>query len=358
MSWRSRLVFVALCLSLGGCGKDEPSPSPPPVKTRTYRMGFSAIPPRFGDDKLTIAGIDLWSRRADAAILSVEIPWADLLRGVDPETYVTVVQVPLVNYYRSKGHQLWVYLDPANGLNRAGESDPLVAAGRSITEPDIQQLFRRYAVAMDTQLRPEHLGLALETNLIRGTAPPALYTAIRQVANDAAADVRQRDPLVKLSVSVQVDWAWGNFDRSGFHGVATDFADFPFIQELGLSSYGYLAGYAEPEELPLDYYTRLLAGRTLPLMVVEGGWTSASLGGIVSSPDEQRRYIVRQMEILDASQAIAVFQLTFTDLDLAAISPPPGSNLPLFAYLGLVDINLNPKPALAPWDEAFARPRR
>ncbi len=357
MSWRGWLVNVALCLPLGGCGKEAP-PSPPPVQTRTFRMGFSAIPPRPGDDKLTIAAIDLWSRRADAAILSVEIPWADLLRGIDPETYVTVVQVPLANYYRSKGHQIWVYLDPANGLNRAGESDPLVAAGRSLTEPAIQQLFRRYAVAMDTQIHPEHLGLALETNLIRGTAPPALYAAIRQVANDAAADVRLRDPVVKLSVSVQVDYAWGHFDGSGFHGVAPDFADFPFLQELGLSSYGYLAGYAEPEELPLDYYSRLLGGRTLPVMVVEGGWTSTSLGGIASSSDEQRRYIVRQMQILDAAQAIAVFQLTFTDLDLAANPIAPAPNLQFFAYLGLVDVNLNPKPALAVWDEAFARPRR
>jgi len=235
-------------------------------------MGFSAIPPRPGDDKLTIAAIDLWSRRADAAILSVEIPWADLLRGIDPETYVTVVQVPLANYHRSKGHQIWVYLDPANGLNRAGESDPLVAAGRSIAEPVIQQLFRRYAVAMDTQIVREHLGLALETNLIRGLSPAPLYAAIRQVANDAAADVRQRDPAVKLSVSVQVDYAWGHFDGSGFHGVATDFTDFPFLQELGLSSYGYLAGFAEPEELPLDYYTRLLGVAPCP------SWSSRVAG--------------------------------------------------------------------------------
>src|SRR6266581_9508303 len=155
MSWQHGWrVAVALSLPLGGCGK-EAAPSPPAVQPRTFRMGFSAIPPRTGDDKLTIAAIDLWSRRADAAILSVEIPWADLLRGIDPETYVTVVQVPLANYYRSKGHQIWVYLDPANGLNRAGESDPLVAAGRSIAEPVIQQLFRRYAVAMDTQIVPE-----------------------------------------------------------------------------------------------------------------------------------------------------------------------------------------------------------
>ena len=29
-----------------------------------------------------------------------------------------------------------------------------------------------------------------------------------------------------------------------------------------------------------------------------------------------------------------------------------------FASLGLVDVNLSPKPALAPWDSLFALPRR
>jgi hypothetical protein len=320
-------------------------------------MGFSGIPPR-NDESHAIAAIDVWSRRADAAILSLEPPWSDLLGGVPPETYVSVVYVPLVNYYRSKGHRIWVYLDPGNGLNRGGESDGLVRAGRSITEPEIQQLYRRFAVAMDTQLRPEHLGLALETNLIRGASPPALYAAIRQVANDAAADVRSVDPAVLLSVSMQVDFAWGHFDGSGFKGVATDLADFPFLQELGLSSYPYLARYTDPEQVPLDYYSRLVEGRSLPTMVTESGWTSATLGGIVSSPETQRRYIVRQAQMLDAARSIAVFQLTFTDLDLASYQQPPGSALALFAWLGLVDVNLNPKPALAAWDEVFARPLR
>jgi len=52
-----------------------------------------------------------------------------------------------------------------------------------------------------------------------------------------------------------------------------------------------------------------------------------------------------------------VFQLTFTDLDLTASPPPPGSILPLFAALGLVDVNLNPKLALSAWDATFSRPR-
>jgi hypothetical protein len=207
-------------------------------------------------------------------------------------------------------------------------------------------------------LRPEHLGLALETNLIRGLAPSNLYNAIRQVANDAASDVRARNSTVKLSVSVQVDYAWGRFGGGVFQGVATDFNDFPFIQELGLSSYPYLAGYAEPEQIPLNYYSRLVESRTIPVMVTEGGWTSATLDTIISSEAEQRRYIVHQMKLLDAVRAQAVFQLTFTDLDLVAHPPPPGSILPLFAQCGFVDINLNPKPALSAWDSVFAIKRQ
>ncbi len=344
---------AALCSS---CKKDEPlaQESPP---SRTYRMGFSGFPPRF-DLTAAVTSIQMWSLRADAAILSGELPWDSLLAGVAPESLIVHNEVSLVQYYRSRGFKIWIYIDPANGLNRAGESDALARLGRSMTEPAIQEMYRRYVILEDSIHRPEHMGLALETNLIRGSAPAPLYAAIRQAANDAAADVRGRDAAVKLSVSVQVDYAWGRLGGSGYQGVGTDFSDFPFIDELGLSSYPYLAGFAEPEDIPDDYYARLVIGHAMPVMVTEGGWTSVSVGGVDSSPDKQRRYIVRQMQLLDAAGAIAVFQLTFTDIDLSSNPPPPGSILPLFVHLGLVDVNLNPKPALTPWDSTFAILRR
>ena len=342
------LVIVALSCSDDGTTPGAPTP------TRAYRMGFSAIPPS-NDFDVAIASILMWSERADAAIISMELPWDSLLAGVPPETLVVRDQVGLTNYYRSQGHELWVYLDPANGLNRAGESTALVNAGRSITEPEVQQMFRRFAVVIDSILQPEHLGLTLESNLIRGIAPAPLYAAIKQVANDAAADVRAVDPDVKLSVSLQVDWAWGRLlGGNVYEGVDQDFVDFPFMDEVGLSSYPYLAGYATPEQIPLNYYSRLLEGRSLPAMITEGGWTSANVDTIVSSLDEQKRFIERQRRLLDDVNATAVFQLTFTDLDLSAFpTAPPG--LALFAYLGLVDVDLQPKPALAAWDAIFAR---
>jgi len=174
-----------------------------------------------------------------------------------------------------------------------------------------------------------------------------------QAANGAAADIRAFDTQVVLDVSIQVETAWGRLGGGGtFEGIATDLADFPFVQAIGLSSYPYLGGFAEPEDIPLDYYSRIT---TLPMMVVEGGWASESVGPVVTTRQKQARYIRRQMRLLDEAAAVAVFQLTFTDLDPAFF--PPGTILPLFATLGLVNADLVAKPALAPWDSAFARAR-
>jgi hypothetical protein len=154
---------------------------------------------------------------------------------------------------------------------------------------------------------------------------------------------------------VQVDAAWGRIGNGSYVGIDRDRADFPFIQALGLSSYPYLSGFTTPEEIPLDYYSRLVAGKVIPMLVVEGGWTSGSVTGVTSSPDLQARYIRRQMELADTARLVGVFQITFTDFELSSFPVPPGSILPLFAQLGLVDVNYRAKPALAVWDGVRGR---
>jgi hypothetical protein len=141
---------------------------------------------------------------------------------------------------------------------------------------------------------------------------------------------------------------------NGFVGVAQDRSDFPFIDALGLSSYPNLTTVAMPEDLPLDYYERLAPGGALPMLVVEGGWTSTTVVH-PSSPELQARYIKRQMDLADRAKLIGIFQLTFTDLDPAAYGGA-GSPLGPFSVMGLMTADYVEKPALAEWDRAFARP--
>jgi len=352
---RSLPILVLAVVLAAGCGSSKHATTAPGPGPRSWHMGFSAIPPR-NDGVLLLQTLNAWTRRADAAILHIEPPWDSLLAGVPADSLVRGDALALVQFYRAHALHIWITLDATNGLDRSAESEALVRNGRSLTEPAVQQLYRSYAVALDTLLHPEHFGLAAETNLIRLAAPGTLYDAVRQAANGAAADVRAVDDRVDLYVSVQVEVAWGRLGGTPqpYAGVDVDFTDFPFVQSLGLSSYPYFA-WTDPDSLPTDYYSRLVTGRGVPVAVVEGGWTSASVGSVQSSPAKQSRYIVRQAQLLETAHAIGLFQLTFTDLDLTANPPPPGSILPLFAALGLVDVRLIAKPALTEWDLQFAR---
>ena len=304
----------------------------------------------------------MWTQRADAFIISTDVPWDSLLAGEDPVDYVAHNEVGLVSFCRGKGLKLWVYIDPENGLNRTTDDDQLVALGKSIAQPAMQQIYRRFVFAMDSILQPDHLGLALETNLVRAAAPDSIYQGVRAAAAGAAADVRSIDATVPLSVSVQVEVAWGKLQNTAYVGIDQDFTDFPFIRELGLSSYPYLT-FAAPDDLPLNYYSKLLDGHSIPVFVSEGGWTSASLTGfngqpVPSSPAAQAAYIDRQAQLLTNAGGIALLSLTFTDLDLAGWPPSDSAGLVPFAYLGLVDTNFTPKPALLAWDSLFKVPLR
>lgn len=223
----------------------------------------------------------------------------------------------------------------------------------------MQQAYREYVLAVDSQIHPDYLGLAIETNLIREVAPARLYDALRSMVGATATALGARHSTTKLLVSVQVDVAWGRLTGGGsYRGIARDLADFPFIQALGLSAYPFLAGFARPQDVPGDYYARIAAEARLPVLVTEGGWASVSVPGQESSPEEQAQWIARQMQLADSARAVAVLQIPFTDLDMAAWGGVPESQtLSLFSHIGLVDTSLQPKPALAVWDSTFKRPR-
>ncbi len=347
------LVCVSLCACGGGGGKSAPPASEP----RTWMMGFAPIPPRL-TTAAVLEGIDRWSQRAEIAAIHEELPWTDLLGGMTPDAILDRDKVQLVDYMRARGLKLFFMGDLTDGLSRGEEPPQLRALGRSIKEPAVQQLYRDYLLAVDRKLHPEFIGLTSETNLVRALAPPDVYDAVVTAANVAAADLRAAATPATLMVSVQVETAWGLLPATGgYVGVETDFRDFPFAQMLGLSSYPYFA-FAQPEDIPADYYSRLPNGRTLPMMVVEGGWSSAAAGSIQSTPERQARYITRHAQLLDSIDARGLIQLIFADLDLATFPLPYPPNLPLFIDIGVTDSDFNAKPALAAWDALHARPSR
>ena len=350
--WLLILFVIVVCFA--SCKKEDET-----VDTRTYRMGFANSAPRFDDFNLVIQTLNLWTTRADAAIISYQVPWDSLYHGESAQKLITNNLVGLVNYYRSLGLKIWVYIDPVNGLDRSVDAADLAALGKSIADADAQQRYRKWVVAIDSMLHPDHLGLALETNLIRDLSPSSIYNGVKQAANAAAADVRIKDTKVKLSVSIQVDDAWGKLLNDSYKGIDKDLTDFPFVEELGLSSYPYFV-FDKPSDIPIDYYSKLVSGKNIPVFITEGGWSSAPITlsnkTTAGSNQLEKEYISYQGKLLRQANAIAYFQLTFTDIDLSALPPSIPPSIALFAYLGMVDTNLQAKPALTSWDSLFKKP--
>src|SRR6185503_13842099 len=120
------LLATFLCAVLSGCGKDDAVVKPAP-NYRTYFMGFSSFPP-----KLSIASIletiDAFAPHSDYGMILAEPPWDSLLAGRPPDSLIRANQVGLAAYFRSKGLRVLVSIDPTNGLDRASDAAPLVAA--------------------------------------------------------------------------------------------------------------------------------------------------------------------------------------------------------------------------------------
>lgn len=339
------------------CNKDEPAP------TRTFRMGFQNSAPRFDDFNLFVKALQMWvdpGNVADAAMITTEVPWKELLGGQSAVKYVVDNYAGLAAYYRQHNLKLWVYVDPGNGLNRSSDAQALVDAGKSIADDETQTIYNRFVIVMDSVLKPEHLGLALEVNMIRIASPPSIYSAIRKAANDVASKLKLRNSKALLSVSVQADVSWGSITGTyQYTDIQQELSDFGFIEELGISSYPYF-GYTSPADIPHDYYSKIADEAGMPVFVSEGGWPSQSFAGpnnaqIVSSESRQAEYFSKQAELLTHARAIGLFSLTFTDIDVSAIPPGVDPTIQYFTYLGVVDKDLKEKEAFEKWRELFAR---
>ena len=341
------LIFATSAVSLN-CSKHSGQYL---TSGRSYRMGFAASAPK-PELSSILQSLSIWTVHADAAIISNEPPWDSLLDGKDIPSLVRNNYSSLMQLYRNAGLKVWIYLDPENGLDRTHDSRALANRGKSIAQQDVQLLFVAFACAMDSILHPDHLGLALETNLIRLAAPSSIYDGVKSAVNAAASAIRQFDKQTPLSCSVQADVAWGLLGaQAGYAGIDKDFSDFQFLNELGISTYPYMV-FKSPSDMPANYFSRLLNGKAMPVFVSESGWVSGSIPSlsINSSTLQQKGYVSRMHELLQNAHASAWFQLAFTDIALSAWSPADSAGLYPFATLGMVDTNFIAKPAFATWD--------
>lgn len=353
---RAAIGLVVLSPWLG-CESEAAAPAPPgpPPEARSYAMGFAPSPPRPGGVELFFEVVDSLARVADATIVQQPVPWDALLAGAPMDSLVED-RGGLTDFLEGRGFELVFLVDPLDGLDRTREDPALVEAGRSILEPDIRAMHEEWVRAIAARVRPRWLGLASEINTLAARGGPDLYAEVRDLVNGLAPEVRALSPGTRVFVSFQADEANGAFGPTAIdHFALIDGFD---IDALGLSSYPVFA-FETPADIPPDYFEDFAKATPLPLLFVEGGWSSAPTPLTDGTPVEQRDWIARYGRMLDDVDAELLVLLTLTDLDIPALglAPERAEALSNFAFMGILDTELRRKPAYEAWAELFERPR-
>ncbi|OGB06156.1 MAG: hypothetical protein A3E25_16320 [Burkholderiales bacterium RIFCSPHIGHO2_12_FULL_69_20] len=293
--------------------------------------------------------------RAEYVLMQEALPWAELLAGTPAASLVARDLAPLAGYAAALGLDVVYLPEITDGLARGREPAALLATGRSLSEASVRQAFCDYLLAVAQQINPATMGLATETNAVRLLAPAVLYHSVVQAVRQGAAALRDAGYSGELMITLQVEVAWGLMPgQLGFEGISVDLQDFPAAQMLGLSSYPYFA-FIQPEDVPLNYYSRLVSTSGTPVMVVEGGWPSHPGIGGPTSGDMQARYLSHQAKLLNEVAARGLTQLMLADLDLGSWPAEQAAGLASFASLGVMDSAFGAKPALAVWESLRAR---
>lgn len=335
-------------------------PSPPPLP-RTFAMGWAPTPLEPTPESV-IATAEAMAPVSEFALLQQPVPWARIFAGESLSSLLDE-QAALVNFLRGLGLEIVWLVDPLDGLDRTREPPELVNAGRSILEPAIRSLHEQWVLEVARRIQPAYLGLASEINTLGAHGSPTLYAELVDLVNTLTPRIHLINPQIRVFVSFQVENAWQlpPFPPSSVDHFSL-IADFN-VNALGLSSYPVFV-FDTPAEIPNDYFARFAAATSLPLILVEGGWSSADGPVVRGTPQEQAAFFSRFEQLLDGVQADLWVMLFFADIDVAAhaaaqgLSPERAALLSNFASMGIVDRTLMPKPAFDVWGRIFSRPHQ
>ncbi len=340
--------------------------SPPDPTSETFdwnhtTYGFFPSPPEANLEKI-LGHFETLGEHADFILVQPNIPWKDFTDGVEGESQSRTDLRNQIILARRNGLR-WIFvIDPLNGLNRREFFGLPDGWDPSFANPDIRAAFTNFTSWVVKEFEPHYLGLASEINTYLDAHPDdgEQYMSLYFEVYD---QIKIEAPDTQVFVTFQWDDLNNMFPPAaeGRPAYQTNWEQIeafePKLDLWVISSYPYFV--FEEGAIPADYYTPLSQRTDKPLAVAEGGWTTARTGPIKGSEAGQIAYLESIHEQLGERLSFWVY-LILADLNMDSIRAGMEElgrpkedieTLSLFARLGLMTSEGEPKPALSLWDQ-------
>ena len=364
---RLLIVFLILALASLACGQSGPvTPFPtlenPASESGKTIYGFFPSPP-----KATVASFishykDL-GQYADFVLFQHNVPWADFADSADGESKSRTDIAGQAMLARQNGLDSVYVVDPLNGLNRREFMNLPSGWEASFANPQVRAAFTNYTLWVVRTFHPHYLGLASEINTYMDAYPEDAANFI-SLYHEVYGKIKLEAPDTQVFVTFQWDDLnnmfpqpeEGNRQRFDVNWEQVEAFE-PNLDLWVISTYPYFV-FPSGADISTDYYTPLLIRTSKPVAIAEGGYTTQSIGNMVSSPQDQVAYLEAIHGQLGPRLTIWVNTL-LSDFNLDSYAefmrkngqdPDDVTTLGYFAFIGLLNFDGTPKPALELWD--------
>ena len=295
-----------------------------PAVGRTFYMGIVPTPKSIPNTTFE----DIVSAYEEAADISeISMVWVEP-SGIGE--YETLKQKRVIEAVRVYGMMPLVTLNfatvkevPGRGLQYVVDAPAGIEA--NLSDPEFRALWVEEAKNIARDFKPEYLSLGNEINDYFYLHPEELDAYV-SMYDEAYAAVKEVSPGTKVFVVFSLNHMKENeqyemIERFNGRSDLIGFTTYPWQE------------YANPEDIPADYYSGLSAYAQKPIAFTEIGWPSSTASGTGNGEAEQARFLSRFVELTKGMDVEMVNWLFLHEVEVGgiagAVSTPGTSTIAL-----------------------------
>lgn len=238
-------------------------------------------------------------------------------------------------------------------------------AGLALNDPKVKAAFLAFCRTALLEFRPDFLALGIEVNML-ASLDPGKWAKYLDLYRSVRTELKREHPALPIFATVQYEHLQGYSSESQGKQALQQQAVRDLLQDceaLALSTYPY--GPWVAPEVPASYLDgawAMAASTGRPVVIAETGFPSAPFTAFgynfPGSPALQNHYLKQLLEQAQAHGMGFVVNWVMVDFDKLVDQLPPADQelARVWEFDGLLDSAESPKPALALWDAALARP--
>ena len=354
-TWRWIALACAIIAALAaapGCGGDDDTRDPA-GEPRSFMLGFSSLPRELNAEAYGEA-IEFAGQHGEVLLVQRMVPWEDFRPGAQVSGDLAENTAAELAAIDAAGLEVFFAIDPTDGATGRDRLVELPAdmAGRRFDDPEVRAAYASYAEYAARNYRPAWMALGVEMNLYYERNQDD-FENFKSLYNEVYALVKEVSPETRITVTFQYEDLQGILPREDEHFASWHLvrAFEPNIDFIGISTYPSLA-FADPGQLPENYYSQLTAFTSKPIAFADMGWASSGPGGLSGDAEAQQTAFLERA-LSEAEDLGMPFAVWFAIWDLSYAQDTPFA---VFQDIGLRRADDTEKPAWATWDSAVLRP--